>query len=199
MFASVVRRAKAPIPVHGVSGNYAQAVYSAAVKKSAKPQVAKDLAALQGALSNTKVNDYMSDPFIDSKNKLNILNSVAAQQKMSPLTVNLFAVLAENNRLDKVAEISEIYARIIKAEAGFTPVTVTSAVKMTPAQEKEVAAAVKAIVGSDANVDLNSEVNEDLIGGLIVSIGDKYTTMQHIDLSTSSKIQKYSAILKQGV
>lgn len=70
MFASIARRAKAPIPVHGVSGNYAQAVYSAAVKKNAKPQVAKDLAALQGALANAKVNDYMSDPFIDSKNKL---------------------------------------------------------------------------------------------------------------------------------
>lgn len=199
MFASVARRAKAPIPVHGVSGNYAQAVYSAAVKKSAKPQVAKDLAALQGALSNKRISEYMSDPFIDSKNKLSILNSVAAQQKMSPLTVNLFSVLAENNRIGQIAEISEIYARIIKAEAGFTPVTVTSAVKMSAAQEKEVAAAVKAIVGADANVDLNNEVNEELIGGLIVSIGDKYTTMQHIDLSTSSKIQKFSAILKQGV
>ena len=87
----------------------------------------------------------------------------------------------------------------MKAEAGFTPVTVTSAVKMSAAQEKEVAAAVKAIVGADANVDLTSEVNEELVGGLVVSIGDKYTTMKHIDLSTASKIQKYSAILKQGV
>jgi F-type H+-transporting ATPase subunit O len=199
MFATIARRARAPIPVHGVSGNYAQAVYSAAVAKNSKPQVAKDLEALNGAMANAKISDFMSDPFVDSKKKLSILSEVAAKTKMSPLTVNFFSVLAENNRLGMIAEISDIYARIIKAEAGFTPVTVTSAVKMSAAQEKEVAAAVKAIVGGDAVVDLQSEVDADIVGGLIVSIGDKYTTMQHIDLSTSSKIQKFSGLLKQGV
>jgi len=199
MFASVVRRAKAPIPVHGISGNYAQAVYSAAVAKNQKPAVAKDLTGLSEAMENPRVSDFMKDPFVESSRKLAVLSDVAKKQKMSPLTVNLFSVLAENNRLDMVDEISNIYKRIIQAEAGFTPVTVTSAVKMSAAQEKEVAAAVKAIVGAGANVDLNVEVNSDIVGGLVVSIGDKFTTMQHIDLSTSSKIQKYSALLKQGV
>merc|ERR1712076_273109 len=141
-------------------------------------------------MANAKISDFLSDPFVDSKKKLSILSDVAAKTKMSPLTVNFFSILAEN---------TDIYARIIKAEAGFTPVTVTSAVKMSAAQEKEVAAAVKAIVGGDAAVDLKSEVDADIVGGLIVSIGDKYTTMQHIDLSTSSKIQKFSGLLKQGV
>merc|ERR1712076_322380 len=87
----------------------------------------------------------------------------------------------------------------VAAKTKMSPLTVTSAVKMSAAQEKEVAAAVKAIVGGDAAVDLKSEVDADIVGGLIVSIGDKYTTMQHIDLSTSSKIQKFSGLLKQGV
>ena len=69
MFTSALRRAT-PIPVHGVSGNYAQAVYQAAVKKNSKPQVAKDLAALQGALGNDTVNDFMSNPFVDNQSKL---------------------------------------------------------------------------------------------------------------------------------
>lgn len=199
MFSSIIRRAKAPIPVHGVAGNYAQAVYSAAVTKQQKPAVAKDLTNLAAALENEKVNDFMKDPFIESARKLNVLSDVAKSQKMSPLTLNLFSVLAENNRLGLVGEISNIYKRIIQAEAGFTPVVVKSAVKMSAAQEKEVAAAIKAIVGEGANVDLQVEVDADIVGGLVVSIGDKFTTMQHIDLSTSSKIQKFSALLKQGV
>ena len=198
MFSSIARRAKAPIPVHGVAGNYAQAVYSAALKKDQKTQVAADLSALQGALKNNKVSDYLVDPFIPSAQKLNLLNEVAKKKKMSPISLNFFAVLAENNRMELVGEISDIFGRIMQAEQGFTPVKVTSAVKLNAAQEKEVAAAVKAIVGT-GNVEVSTEVNEELLGGLIVSIGDKYTTMQHIDLSTSSKIQKYSALLKQGV
>ena len=90
------------------------------------------------------------------------------------------------------------YARIIQAEAGFTPVKVTSAAALSKAQEKEVAAAVGAIVGG-GNVQIETAVNEDLVGGLVVSIGDKYTEMNHIDLSTSSKLKKYQALLKQGI
>merc|ERR1711997_75853 len=100
------------------------------------------------------------------------------------ISKNMFQVLAENNRMDIAGEISDIFERIMQAEQGFTPVKVTSA--------------VKAIVGS-GNVEVTTDVNEELLGGLVVSIGDKFTTMQHIDLSTSSKIQKYSALLKQGV
>lgn len=180
---------------YGVAGNYAQAVYSAAVKKDQKAQVAADLSALQGALKNSKVSDYMVDPFIPSAQKLKLLSST---MKMSNISKNMFQVLAENNRMDIAGEISDIFERIMQAEQGFTPVKVTSAVKLNAAQEKEVAAAVKAIVGS-GNVEVTTDVNEELLGGLVVSIGDKFTTMQHIDLSTSSKIQKYSALLKQGV
>ena len=43
------------------------------------------------------------------------------------------------------------------------------------------------------------KVDDEILGGMIVSIGDKFTTMQHIDLSTSSKMQKYGALLRQGV
>lgn len=199
MFGTVARRARAPIPVFGISGNYAQAIYSAASLKNVKPKISEDLAALNSVFENAKIGEYMRDPFVDRKMKLSIFTEAAKSQKMSNLTINLFSVLAENNRLNLVGEISEIYARIIKAEAGFTPVLVKSAVKMSAAQEKEVAAAVKSIVGGDANVDLQTEIDDDIVGGLVVSIGDKYTTMKHIDLSTSSRIQKFSGLLKQGV
>ena len=177
---------------------YAQALHGAANRKNAKEQVSKDIAALQGALENDKISDFLASPFVEAGKKLAIVNDVAAKLKLSPLVVNLFDVLAENHRLGLVAEIGEVYARIIQAEAGFTPVTVTSAAALSKAQEKEVSAAVAAIVGG-GNVQVTTQVNEDLVGGLVVSIGDKYTEMNHIDLSTSSKLKKYQALLKQGV
>jgi len=196
--SSSASRQAAPIPVFGIAGNYAQAVYGAADKKGAKDAVAKDLAALQGALANSKVSDYMSDPFVDSGKKLAILGDVAKAQSMSPLVVNLFSVLADNHRLNLVAEISEVYARIMQAESGFTPVNVTSAVELSKSQQKEIGDAVAAIVGG-GNVEVGTSVNPDIVGGLVVSIGDKYTEMKHIDLSTSSKMKKYTALLHKGL
>lgn len=86
----------------------------------------------------------------------------------------------------------------MQAESGFTPVKITSAASLSKAQEKEVSAAVAAIVGA-GNVHVETEVDAKLVGGLVVSIGDKYTEMNHIDLSTSTKLKKYQGILRQGV
>ena len=37
------------------------------------------------------------------------------------------------------------------------------------------------------------------MGGMIVSIGDKYTDMKYIDMSTSRKIRMYQDLLRQPV
>jgi len=187
-----------PIPCFGIAGNYAQALHGAAGRKNAKEQVSNDVAALQGALENAKIADFLASPFVENSRKMAIVNDVAAQLKLSPLVVNLFDLLAENHRLGLLSEIGDVYARIIQAEAGFTPVNVTSASALSKAQEKEVAAAVAAIVGG-GNVQVTTDVKEELVGGLVVSIGDKYTEMNHIDLSTSSKLKKYQGLLRQGV
>lgn len=194
--SSTASRGATPIPVFGVAGNYAQAVYTAAKSKDASAQVSKDLAAFSEAMKNSNVSEYMADPFIEGSKKMALLDKVTAEKKMSPLVSNLFGLLAENHRLGLVGEIADVYARIVQAEAGFTPVHVTSAVALSKAQEKEISAAVAAIAGS-SNVEMTTSVNADLVGGLVVSIGDKYTEMQHVDLSTSSKLQKYRAILSQ--
>merc|ERR1712055_134168 len=48
-------------------------------------------------------------------------------------------------------------------------------------------------------VEIDSKVDGGIVGGLVISIGDKYTEMNHIDLFTSSKLKKYKAILKAGI
>lgn len=37
------------------------------------------------------------------------------------------------------------------------------------------------------------------MGGMIVDIGDKYTDMKYIDMSTASKIKIYQDLLQQPV
>jgi len=187
-----------PIPVFGIAGNYAQAMYSAADKKDAKAAVSTDLGKLNASLENSRVANFMQDPFVESAKKLSILSDVAKSQGMSPLVVNLFSVLADNHRLNLIGEICSVYDRIVQAEAGFTPVTVTTASALSKSQQKEVASAVAAIVGG-GEVAIDTKVDNSIVGGLVVSIGDKYTEMNHIDLSTSSKLNKYRAILKQGI
>lgn len=46
---------------------------------------------------------------------------------MSPLTVNFFGVLAENNRLSKLDEVFSAWSKIMSAHRGEVVCTVTTA------------------------------------------------------------------------
>merc|ERR1712110_230251 len=98
----------APIPCFGIAGNYAQALHGAANRKNAKEQVSKDIAAFKNALGNDKVGTFLASPFVESKVKMSVVNDVASKLNLSPVVVNLFAVLAENHRLGLFSEIADV-------------------------------------------------------------------------------------------
>jgi F-type H+-transporting ATPase subunit O len=60
--------------------------------------------------------------------------------------------------------------------------------------QQELEAALKSFVKSGQSILITSTVDPSILGGLIVSIGDKYC-----DMSTASKVKKYSDIIKAAV
>ena len=132
---SSVTSALPVIPCFGIAGNYAQAVHAAASKKNAKDAVATDLANFAEAVKSDKISGFLTSAFIEKHTKMGVVNDVAAKLNLSPLVVNLLDLLAENHRLGEIAEIAAIYGRIMQAEAGFTPVTITSAAALSKTQE----------------------------------------------------------------
>merc|ERR1712242_162879 len=159
----------APIQTYGVSGSYASALYSAAVQSGNKDAVADDLGMLSTVMESQAIADYFADPFVAAADKLAALGEV---EGLNETTVNLFGALAENNRLNILNEVAEVYARIIQADSGSVPCEVVSAIPLTAEQEADVAAAI----------------DSELMGGMTVSIGDKYTEMKFIDMSVASKV-----------
>lgn len=57
-------------------------------------------------------------------------------------------------------------------------------------QELEVT--LKKFAKKGEHVLLNYKIDPSIIGGMIVSVGDKY-----VDLSTASKLKRYSDVLKE--
>ena len=64
---------------------------------------------------------------------------------------------------------------------------------LNEAQLKDVTAALQKFAGKKT-VLLTSKVDPSILGGLIVSIGDKY-----VDMSIASKVKKYTEILNSVV
>ena len=188
----------APIQTYGVSGAYASATYSAAVTQGTKDAVAADLGLMATVLENGSIAEYFGNPFTPAVTKLAALDEAAGAAGLSETTVNLFGCLADNNRLNLLAEVAEVYARIMEADSGSVPCEIVSAIPLTDEQQADVAAAINAQLGEGQTACISTSVDSDLMGGLTVAIGDKYTEMKFIDMSVASKVTKYTELLRQS-
>ena len=92
------------------------------------------MALLSTVFEKDSIESYFSNPFVAKGDKLAALQSVAGSAGLSDVTLNLFGVMAENNRMNLVSEVAEVYARIIQADAGTVPCSVESAIPLTASQ-----------------------------------------------------------------
>ena len=90
--------------------------------------------------------------------------------KLNDQAKNLVNMLAENNRLSLLPEMSAIY-EVLKDEAeGSVEAIVTSAKALTETEEKSISDALKKRLGRDVKIKVS--IDEALLGGAIIRAGD---------------------------
>ena len=133
---------------------------------------------MQALIGNTSVNkEQVAQLIID-----------VAGEVMNESGINLVKLLAENRRLNVVAEIAEQF-ETLKAEAEKTvEAEIVSAHEVSDAQQSLIAEKLKARLGRE--VSLKCRVDESLMGGAIIKAGDMV-----IDGSVSGQLNKLSVEL----
>jgi F-type H+-transporting ATPase subunit delta len=84
---------------------------------------------------------------------------------------SLFNTLAQNKRVDLLEQIAIQYNRLYDEYNNKEQATVTTAVPMTEALEKKVMAKLKTL--SSKEVTLTKIVDETILGGFILRVGDQ--------------------------
>ncbi|KAI0395998.1 OSCP-domain-containing protein [Xylariaceae sp. FL0594] len=195
-YAAAAQDAKPPVAVYGVDGTYATALYTAAVKTSTLDPTAKALSALGELYSkDAKLATVLRTPTLTEADKSSV---VAELQKAigaagnNDTVKNFLATLAENNRLGLLEGICAKFGELISASRGEVEMTVTSAQQLDnkTLSRLETAVAKSPYVGQGKKLKVTNQVNPEIIGGLVVEIGDRT-----IDLSVSSKIAKMNKLL----
>ncbi|KAM3515680.1 hypothetical protein MY11210_000658 [Beauveria gryllotalpidicola] len=196
--AAAASDVKPPVQVFGVDGTYATALYTAAAKSSTLDPTAKALATL-GAITekDPKLNSILAAPTLSAEDKSAIVAELIKQAGGGGATVkNFLETLAENNRLGLLQGVCHKFNQIISADRGEVEMTVTSA---QPLDNKtlaklETAVSKSSYVGAGKKLKVTNEVNSDIIGGLVVEVGDRT-----IDLSVSSRIAKMNKVLTDSL
>jgi len=184
-----------PVHVFGVEGRYAHALYSAATKEKKLDIVEKDIKDLRATLkTDVRLAEFMANPTIKRNEKRETLAAAFKKKNYSNITVNLFASLADNGRLNKLNAVFGAFDKMMSAHRGEVICTVTTAKPLDQAYLKELTTALEAFLKQGEKLQLETKVDPSLIGGMVVNIGDKY-----VDMSTATKIKAYTNVIKQAV
>ncbi|NEU33234.1 ATP synthase F1 subunit delta, partial [bacterium LRH843] len=127
--------------------------------------------------TNKKLEDFFLNPVLQRQAKANAINDICEKSKFSSGATNLLVALAENGRLKKLNPVINAFKTIMSAHRGDLPCEVIAAKPLDDQTIKALQGVLKAFAKKGENVILEVKVDPSIIGGLIVSIGDKYVDM----------------------
>jgi len=185
---------KPPVQVFGLEGRYACALYSAASKLKQLDQVEKDLTALQSTIkADKKLREYVVSPIINRNVMSTALKDTANKLRFAPATGNLLGLLADNGRLKKLDTVINAFKTIMAAHRGEIVCEIVTAKPLDAGQTKQLEGALKSFLKGNETLKITSRVDPSIIGGLIVSIGDKY-----VDMSIANKVKLYTDVISSS-
>jgi F-type H+-transporting ATPase subunit delta len=148
---------------------YANAAFALAQEKGELTAWSDLLAVLAQAVSEPEMQSIINSPAVSDEQAVSVLTDIAGDA-VTPEVKNFLSLLAENDRLVLLADISLLFEEL-KAEAEKSMVAdVVAARDLSAEQADKISAALKTRLGRD--VTLNVSVDESLLGGAIIRAGD---------------------------
>jgi F-type H+-transporting ATPase subunit delta len=131
--------------------------------------VLSELEAVNDALSSApELAKFCLAPGIKTEEKLEVLKNIF-EGKTSPYVYNFLCILAEKRRMGHFGKIYRAFRAKYYEKFKITPVTVTSAFKLSDNQKAELIKKMETITGS--KVELAEKTDKNIIGGVVVDYG----------------------------
>jgi len=142
------------------------------------------------ARSNSAFNEFLASPLLEVTARGDSLKTIF-ENKISDLLLRFLLVLNANDRLGHLEQIEAALIQIVHEQWGRIEVDVTTAQAMDDTAREAITAQLKSALGKDPVI--HSHVNEDLIGGITLRIGD-----QLIDGSVATQLRRLETDLKKS-
>lgn len=148
---------------------YARSLFEVAKEQSKLDVVKEQLGQFADALDgNRELSIYFFSPYFSTTEKSEGLGRLL--EGVDPTVENFLKLLIENHRMPVVFRVRREYDALWEEEHKLLPVTVTSAVALDEATVKSIGDAIGRQTGQQ--VELTANVDPDVLGGLIVRVGN---------------------------
>jgi F-type H+-transporting ATPase subunit delta len=148
---------------------YAEAVFQLATRDKALDAYAEGLDTAASLAGQGDVLDVLRNPARPLRQRTELVDTLLASRVPEPV-LKLVGLLVERGRIDRLPAVAAEYRRLLNQQNGVVEAVAKTAM---PLSAEETAALEKKVATmTGRTVDLRVEVDESLIGGLTVRVGD---------------------------
>lgn len=172
---------------------YAKGLFIAAKELNKVEEFGRELEELMQVLKgNPEVLQVFQSPVYPPDIKMEILQEVVRYYKVSPELERFLALLIERRRIQYIEEIVLMYQSLLDEELGVARGEVISAISLSEEEKRGLEEALKELLKKQVILDVR--VNPEIIGGVVVKIGDYIW-----DGSLKRQLEKFKEIIIKGV
>ncbi|HWA61518.1 MAG TPA: F0F1 ATP synthase subunit delta [Caulobacteraceae bacterium] len=175
-----------------VGARYAQALFDLALENNELAAVEADLKSLKAMRADSAdLRTLIASPAFSAEDKAKGLLAIADKAGFGPTTRKFIGLVATNGRASALPGMITSFQSLSAAHRGVVSAEVVTAIPMTDAQTRGLAAALRASLGKDPEIE--TRVDPAILGGVKVRVGSRL-----YDASLKSKLDSLKFALKRA-
>lgn len=173
-----------------VSKRYAKALFEIAVERKILDKISKDMEFVNGVMmASDQLLEWLLHPATDIDDKKQIFSTLF--KKVNSATLHFLFVVIDNHREDVLTEIISYFQHLVYEEKGEVEAKITTAFPLEKGDKKQLMQTFQRLLGKEVVIK-EVAVNSDLLGGVIVQIGDRI-----FDGSLQNKLKRFQERVKR--
>ncbi|HET8830358.1 MAG TPA: ATP synthase F1 subunit delta [Pelobium sp.] len=175
-----------------VASRYAKALLDLALENKALEETKGDMSLFVNTLrANSELRAVVKNPIIPLGKKNAILKAIFGD-KINKVTAAFLKIVIDKGRAEIIYGVAKEFLAAYNVYKNIVTAKVESAAELTDAAKTEIINKVKTVTGGE--VKLDASVNPDLIGGFILTVGDR-----QFDASIASSLARLKKDFAQKV
>lgn len=171
---------------------YAEALMSLAQANDLVERFGDDARFLMELLkSSDELRQFVENPVLKADDKKAVLRQIAGEQ-VHPYTLSFLSLLVDRRRIQFLAGVCQHYLTLLRKLNKTVLAEVTSVVELSEEQKQVIRDRVIAMTEAQ-QVELDTRLDPDLIGGVIIKVGS-----QVIDASLRGQLRRIGIRLSSG-
>ena len=178
--------------INVVADRYAQALFEVGEETQTTSELYKELSELLEIFNENKdLYSFLKSPLISSEDKKNVIQNIFKDQ-LSVNMNNFLKIVIDKDRISTIQHIKRSYKSLLNDKNNILEGTAITVVKLTEKEIKDLENNLSKRYNK--NVTLNNIVDETILGGVLVKLGN-----EEIDGTVKTRLSKMKKNLSQVI